>query len=143
MARGAIHFHEAPWLEYICSRIRKFASPDFAGDCRDWALIMGGWRNVPDTVFSRSLELDQRTAVRDPDAAAAQVDALLELIPSEIAAFAGVPRRERPEMTDPSAGIVADILETGWPPARIETFRGIRGAEMDADGYTYDARYSC
>jgi len=130
-------------LENMASRIRKFAEMDFAGSCRDWAIIMSGWRSVRSVVPNRFVELDQRTLADDPDAAATRVGALLDLEPAEVSAFANVLRHERPEVTDPSASIIADLSELHWSAHQIETFRGVCGAEMDAYGYTYDAKYCC
>jgi hypothetical protein len=127
-------------LENICSRIRKFAG-DFPGDCRDWALIMSGWRAVRETVADRFIEIDQRSMLLDAGSTAARVGRLLDLNPAEIEAFADILRRERPEATGPSEGIVTDLSELGWSAEQIEIFQRVCGAEMEAYGYTYDAQY--
>jgi hypothetical protein len=128
-------------LENMRSRISKFSPINFSGSCRDWALIMSGWRTVRESVPNRFVELDQRAVLDDAGSTAARVGLLLDLEPAEVESFAAVLSRERPEMTDPSASIVADLSELGWSTEQIETFRSVCGAEMDAYGYTYDAQY--
>jgi hypothetical protein len=128
-------------LEVLRSRIRKFAIPNFAGNCRDWNIIMASWRAVREMVPGRFVELDQRTLAVSPDSAAASVGKLLSLDPPEIEAFASILQNEQPEATGPASSIAADISELGWSAEQIETFQEICGAEMDAYGYTYDANY--
>ena len=128
-------------LENMRSRARKFTRIDFPGSCRDWALIMSAWRTVRETVQGRCLELDQRTMQDDASSAAAGVGRLLDLEPSEVAAFAAALHSERPEVTDPSAKIIDNLSELGWTAEQTEFFRGICGAEMEAYGYTYNAEY--
>jgi hypothetical protein len=128
-------------LENVRSRLRKFSQNNFSGHCRDWALIMSGWRSVRETVPDRFIEIDQRSMLDDPGLAANRVGRLLDLEPAETEAFAAVLRRERPEASSSPADIVHDISELGWSAEQVEMFRSICGAEMDAYGYTYDAQY--
>jgi hypothetical protein len=128
-------------LENLKSRRHKFRN-DFAVDCRVWAGIMSEWRAVRDVVGDRAIELDQRALLDEPGFSATRIGALLELTPDEVDAFAAVLGQERPQVTDPTHRVIADIAELGWSDDEIETFRAICGPEMDAYGYTYDARYS-
>ncbi len=129
-------------IENISSRIRKFGNTDFAASCRDWALIMSSWRAMREIVPGRFLEIDQQVMSTDPAGTAAQVGRLLGLEPPEVAAFATILGQVRPEVTDPAGQIAADLSDLGWSAEQIERFRGICGNEMDAYGYTYDARYN-
>jgi hypothetical protein len=128
-------------LENLCSWQRKFRRDDFSIGCRNWALAMSIWRTVRDSVPNRFIELDQRTLQEDPEGSAACVGGLLSLSAHEIEVFTAVLRRERPQMTDPSATIFNDVSELGWAPERIEMFRDLCDGEMEAYGYTYDSRY--
>ena len=139
--KGRFIFMKRRGLENICSRMRKSPARNFSGRCRNWAEIMSGWRTVRESVPDRFLEIEQRTMLDDAGSTAARVGRLLDLEPAEVEAFAAALRRERPEVTDPSASIVADLSELGWSAEQIEMFRGICGAEMDAYGYTYDGQY--
>jgi hypothetical protein len=130
-------------LENVQSRIRKFARSNFAGSCRDWNLIMAGWRTVRQSLEGKFIEIDQHYMAEDPDLAAEGVGSLLHLEASEIETFASVLRRVRPESTGPADNIVSELAELNWPPENIESFREICGAEMAAYGYTYDSRYCC
>ena len=129
-------------LENIASRIRKFAGVNFDGKCRDWNIIMSSWRSVRGILPGRHIELDQREMAENPEEAAKSVGRLLGLDPSEVESLAGVLRTEQPESTGAAASIVSDVSELGWSQSQIDVFRETCGVEMEAYGYTYDARYS-
>ena len=128
-------------LENMASRLRKFGTAEFAGNCRDWALIMSAWRSVRNTVNGRFIEIDQRTMADQPDSVAEDLGVLLDLSPHEVLDMVHALRHQRPETTDPCSSVIGDIAELGWTDQQIEIFRATCGAEMDACGYTYDARY--
>jgi hypothetical protein len=128
-------------LENMASRARKFRGGDFRGACRDWALIMSAWRAVRDTVTDRFLDVDQLDMLTNPKGTAADVGRLLGLPPPEVEALAALIGRERPELTDPTASIVDKPSDLGWTPEQISVFQEVCGTEMEAYGYTYDARY--
>lgn len=107
-------------LENLSSRLRKFPKTNFVGSSRDWALIMSTWRKVRDAVADKSIELDQRFVLLDPDDAAARVGALLALPPEETEGLAAALRSERPEVTDPSGRAISDMSELGWTAEQIE-----------------------
>jgi hypothetical protein len=128
-------------LENLRSRIRKFPKAGFLEGCKDWNIVMSGWRLMRDSVPDRFIELDQRILAENPPSAANAVGGLLALDSHEIDAFAAILRNDRPESTGQSSTFVADISELGWSADQIETFRQTCGAEMEAYGYTYDATY--
>jgi hypothetical protein len=138
---GRFTFMKRRALENLRSRLRRFPGSNFTDNCRDWALIMRGWRTVREGVPGRFIEIDQRSMQADPGSTAGCVGRLLELERAEIDAFAAILERERPEMTDPSGNIVADLSELGWSAEQLQVFRSLCGAEMEAYGYTYDAQY--
>jgi hypothetical protein len=140
--RSSFIFMKRRGLENICSRMRKFGTGNFREMCTDWAIIMSAWRVVRENIPGRFIELDQRIMLTEPDSVAGHVGRLLNLEPTEIEAFSGVLRRERPEMTDPSGSIVSNISQLGWSDEQMQVFRALCNDEMDAYGYTYDAQYS-
>lgn len=129
-------------LENMMSRLRKFPATSLQLHCNQWSSIMSDWRVARSSIPGRFLELDQRQVLEDPYGAADRMGELLNLDPLEVAALGAGLRILRAEVTDRSARVVADIVETGWTPEMIETFRTVCGPEMEAYGYTYDARYS-
>jgi hypothetical protein len=138
---GRFIFMKRRGLENIMSRLRKFSTAQFEGSCRRWAEIMAEWRKVRSTIPGKFLELDQRTLLHDPDGSALQVGTLLGLPATEIDALATQLRVLRPEVTDSPERVISHIDETAWSSEMIETFRRMCGPEMEAYGYTYDARY--
>jgi len=128
-------------LENMCSWLRKFNRQDFSIGCQNWALAMSTWRMVRESVPHKFVELDQHSLLEDAEESAAGVGRLLRLNALEVEAFAAALRRARPEVTDPSARIFSDVSELGWPAERLNLFRDLCGAEMEAYGYTYDTEY--
>jgi hypothetical protein len=130
-------------LENVCSRLRKFPKTTFPDNCKDWRIIMKGWRLAREMVPGRYLEIDQYDLAKDPETAAARVGTLLDLEPSEVKAFAEIIRFQRPEATGSAESIFGDLSELNWSTEQIETFRELCGLEMAEYGYSYDARYYC
>jgi hypothetical protein len=128
-------------IENLMSRLRKFPGVSFQAQCLDWAAIMSDWRKVRTSIVGKFVEIEQRSLLHDPGAAAAMVGALIGLDGAEIAALGARLSGERAETTDQTASIIADIAETGWSAAMIESFRAICGLEMRAYGYAWDASY--
>jgi hypothetical protein len=128
-------------LENVRSRLRKFKgqNPTFA--CKDWTLIMSGWRNVRSSITGRFLEVDQYDMATDPALTAERVSALLQLDPKEAEGLRDCLSGERPEATGVPQDIVGDVAELGWSDEDLNQFREICGPEMSAYGYTYDGRY--
>jgi len=128
-------------LENLRSRLRRFPGLNFSDGCKDWNIIMSGWRAIRAVVRGRFAELDQRTMLESPEASAVLVGRLLDLEPAEVKGLSTLLRGERPESTGQSSSFIADVSELGWSAPQIETFRQICGAEMEAYGYTYDEMY--
>jgi hypothetical protein len=128
-------------LENVRSRLRKFRGQVFTFACKDWTLIMSGWRNVRNSIPGRFLEVDQYDMATDPALTAESVSTLLQLDPKEAEGLRECLTGERPEATGVPQDIVGDVAELGWSDEDLNQFREICGPEMSAYGYTYDGRY--
>jgi hypothetical protein len=140
-ANARFVFMKRRGIENLMSRLRKFPRVSFEAQCLDWAAVMSDWRNIRSSIAGKFIEVDQRDLLRDPIGSAGVIGALIGLDEAETEALGERLGSERAEMTDPTSRIVADIAETGWSPAMIDTFRAICGPEMEAYGYTWDANY--
>jgi hypothetical protein len=138
---GRFLFMKRRGLETLSSRMRRFPNSVFEAICRDWRLIMAGWRAVRGTVEGRCLEIDQLDMKREPAVTARATGSLLGCDAAETAALAATIRDASPEVTDPSSTVIGDLSSLGWTEEQIEHFRTTCGPEMEAYGYTYDARY--
>lgn len=128
-------------LENIRSRLRKFRgqNPTFA--CKDWALIMSGWRNVRNSIPGKFLEVDQYDMATEPALTAERIGALLGLEVKETEALRDCLTDERPEATGVPQDIIRDVSELSWSDEEVNQFGEICGEEMSAYSYTYDGRY--
>ena len=128
-------------LENVRSRLRKFLGQNFTQACKDWALIMSGWRNVRNSIPGRFLEVDQYDMATDPALTAERISSLLELVPKEAEGLRDCLSGEHPEATGVPQDIVGDVSELGWSDENLNQFREICGPEMSAYDYTYDGHY--
>jgi hypothetical protein len=140
-ANARFIFMKRRGIENVMSRIRKFPRFGFEAQCLDWAAVMSDWRKVRSSIAGNYIEVEQLSLLRDPLGSAGIIGALIGLDKAEIEVLGKRLGAERAEMTDPTSRIVADIAETGWSAAMIETFRAICGPEMAAYGYSWDASY--
>jgi hypothetical protein len=128
-------------IENVMSRLRKFPGLSFRNHCILWASIMSDWRKIRPSLTGKFVEIEQRGMLEDPAGAAAAVAALIGLGEPEIDRLAAQLQAERPQVTDPSGQVVADIAETGWSVEMIDTFRTVCSREMATYGYSWDASY--
>jgi hypothetical protein len=139
---GRFIFLKRRGIENVSSQMRKFPMSSFDQNCRRWAQVMAGWRQIRSAIPGKFLELEQRALLHNPHGSALRVGTLLDLSTIEIDGLGTQLCILRPEVTDSPERIVSGMNESGWSSEMIETFYRICGAEMDAYGYTYDARYS-
>jgi hypothetical protein len=135
-------FMQRRGLENIASRLRKkFTGANFTSMCRDWQATMASWRAVRGVAHGRYVEIEQRDMKREPAGTAAAIGGLMDFDAAETSRLADAIRQVSPQVTDPSATVIADVSSLGWTQQQIDEFRATCGQEMEAYGYTYDSRY--
>lgn len=138
-----IIFAKRRGIENVRSRLRKFPARDFTYHARDWALIMSTWRRVRERLEPwRYCEIDQRDLITRPQAAAAEIGALLSLDVSAQGRMTHIFVTLRPQQTAPgTAEQIVSLQNAGWTEDQVREFLRVCGEEVEAYGYTLDDTY--
>jgi len=138
-----IIFAKRRGIENVRSRLKKFPARDFTYHARDWALTMSTWRQVREQFEPwRYCEIDQRDLIARPQAAAAEIGALLSLDASAQGRMTHIFVTLRPQQTAPgTAEQVVSLENAGWTEDQTGEFLRTCGEEMEAYGYTLDDTY--
>jgi hypothetical protein len=127
-------------IENVVSRIVKFPHMSFDYHCSDWARTMAAWRVMRDAGDANDLlEIDQRDISTAPDEVAARLASFLQLDPRQTEQMVQMFTTQRPQQTESgSADRVLSLAQLSWTDAQKASIEKLCGAEMQAEGYSYD-----
>lgn len=130
-------------IENIKSRLKKFPSHSFEAHCRNWTSHMSAWRRMREILATnRWIEIDQQRMIRHPEATSKHLQNFLHLDEHAKRVMTQIFESARPqESAEGSAEEVLALADTGWSQEMIDIFTQKCGSEMEAYGYSFDAKY--